>query len=69
MNSEIFKGNEAGFFASDNKEWYEGLRYLYLNENEGNKMGKYGYQIVKERYSLDLISDKIADIFSKYTAL
>ena len=65
MNREVTDDGEAGFFAGNPGQWYESLEYLYKHREKAQNMGQTGLDIVRKKYSTEVVSFKLAEIFKK----
>lgn len=63
MNKDILSLGNVGFGASSEDEWVSALEFLYLNRAKGREMGICGRNIVIEKFSTELISEKINEVF------
>jgi glycosyltransferase involved in cell wall biosynthesis len=53
MNVDVVMEGENGFFANDEAEWEEALKTLILDAGLRKKMGEKGYELVREKYTLE----------------
>jgi glycosyltransferase involved in cell wall biosynthesis len=66
MNNEVLSKGEVGISAINDEEWTSGLDFFYNNSGKGKQMGINGVKVVKQHYSLDVITGKLISIFQKY---
>ncbi len=62
MNREIVEPGVSGEFASNEDEWVENLLRLTRDPELRSTMGLKARGVVEERYSLDLVGSKMAEI-------
>ena len=66
MNEEVLRKGKIGFGTKDYySDWFKSIDYLINNEIERKKMGIVGRNVVQEDYSIDVLSDKIANIIKE----
>ena len=65
MNNEVLAKGDVGFGARSDDEWYEALDALYRNESLQIKLGTTGRKIIEQYFSVEKITDKLADILKK----
>lgn len=63
VNKDIIQDGENGFLASTQEEWIEKLSLLIENAALRKKMGKAGYETVKESYSVEANKEKWLQVF------
>ncbi len=64
MNKEVLSKGNIGLPATKDKEWLEGINFLYKNRTISRRMGMEGTRVVKENYSLSIISGKLIEVFN-----
>ncbi|PIQ42979.1 MAG: group 1 glycosyl transferase [Gammaproteobacteria bacterium CG11_big_fil_rev_8_21_14_0_20_46_22] len=62
MNAEVLSLAECGFSAANEDEWVSTLIALFDDASLGSKLGQNGYQLISERFSLEVLSQKMAKI-------
>ncbi|MEZ5034144.1 MAG: glycosyltransferase [Chitinophagaceae bacterium] len=62
-NNEILKEANIGYAATTTDEWVQALTQLYNNENECQQLGKIGLEVIKNKYSCEMITPKIVSAF------
>jgi glycosyltransferase involved in cell wall biosynthesis len=62
MNREVVEPGVSGEFASDEDEWVDHLLRLARDPELRSTMGRKARGVVEERYSLDLVGSKMAEI-------
>jgi glycosyltransferase involved in cell wall biosynthesis len=66
VNSEIVNHAVNGFWATDDREWFDYLRRLILDSGLRERLGEEARKTVIERYSLGLNRPRLADLL-KFT--
>ena len=62
MNREVVEPGVSGEFASNEDEWFDHLLRLARDPELRSMMGQKARSVVEERYSLDLVGSKMAEI-------
>ena len=63
-NREIVVDGATGRFAADPDGWYAALRDLLASEETRREMGRAGRRRVEERYTLDRVAARTADVYA-----
>jgi glycosyltransferase involved in cell wall biosynthesis len=66
-NQEMVESGKNGYLVSpkDSKALSQAIKSIYANYDEGQKMGKRGYQLVKSKYSWKVCAQKTYDVYKK----
>lgn len=67
MNNQILQMGEAGFGVTNQDDWVERIGWLIENPVEGLKMGLVGRDIVKNYFSVEKVSNRLADVFNTFS--
>lgn len=62
-NCEVVKNNETGFWANSEKEWFNYLEKLIIEEELRIKIGKNSQKFIIENYSVQATLDLFLDLF------
>ncbi|MFA5089597.1 MAG: glycosyltransferase family 4 protein [Candidatus Omnitrophota bacterium] len=65
VNKEIIKDGVNGFFAANEKEWFEKLCLLIENPQLRRKFALEGRHTVEKEYSLELVASKFIDVLER----
>ena len=63
VNKRILAETAVGFGPSRVGEWYESLHLLFDDRQMGKWLGENGVRLVNDRYSVDICTPKIVEIF------
>lgn len=63
MNAELLALGNIGFSATAEVEWFDALIWLYHNRSEREIMGRNGRTLVLERFSRNVVTNRIASAF------
>jgi glycosyltransferase involved in cell wall biosynthesis len=66
VNKSILAETEVGFGPSLVGEWYESLQLLFDDRQMGKRLGENGVRLVNDRYSVDICTPKIVEIFRRF---
>jgi glycosyltransferase involved in cell wall biosynthesis len=64
MNREVLSLGRVGIAAEDSHDWYDALILLYKNQKKGLEYGRNGRHIVEKYFSIDIVSDRLAEAFT-----
>ena len=67
INQEVIEEGKNGFLATTPDQWYEAIMTLAKDTQLRKRMGKYGRQVVEEKYSVKAWVDKYVDLFKSLT--
>lgn len=65
MNKEVLDKGRIGFAAVSLTDWYEAIEWLYRNPSARSAMGKEARNIIMTNYSVEVVSKRLASIFTK----
>lgn len=68
-NKYVIKEGYNGFLASNEEEWIKSLETLILDERLREEMGKNGRKTVEEKYSLNVIGEKMYNIINNVVTI
>lgn len=63
MNREVFSHGAIGVGVHTEKEWFDALEYLYVNDNVRLDLGQRGREVILQAYDKPIISHRLARIF------
>lgn len=69
INAEFIRPGEAGLLASDDEQWYQGLRALVISPESRKSMGLRGRRLVEEKYSQARYAAAYAEILGRVAAI
>lgn len=64
MNSKVLRMGECGIGIKQNSQWSTALLDIYNNEKECYKMGKVGRKIIKNNFSIQVISSQLEKVIN-----
>lgn len=63
MNVEVLGMGHVGEAAITDDDWYSSLTELSGDESQGSKMGALGRRVVEEKFSTDIITRQLSELF------
>jgi glycosyltransferase involved in cell wall biosynthesis len=63
MNAEVLAMGEVGFGAVSEDDWVDALESIASDPERGRVLGRNGRDLVDERFSREVISDRIREVF------
>lgn len=63
MNAEVLEMAEAGRAARTPREWVDALSALHDDRARATALGSAGRRLVEERFSVDVVAPRLADLF------
>lgn len=63
MNVDVLGMGHVGEAATADDEWYSSLTELSRDESLGRKMGAVGRRVVEEKFSTDMITRQLSELF------
>ncbi len=63
MNAQVLKMGELGFGVDDIDDWIGALETLYADRDYGKCLGATGRQVVKAKFDLPVVGEKLAAVF------
>lgn len=68
MNKEVIKTGNAGIAATNNDQWYQALETLYNDWKLQVELGSAGRKAIENFFSVDIATEKIAQILTSVAA-
>ena len=65
VNSKIVEHGVCGFLASSDEEWYNALSWIKNDKEKSEAMGNVGRLKVEQKYSLQVASPIVAELFQE----
>jgi glycosyltransferase involved in cell wall biosynthesis len=62
MNHEVVNNGKNGFLVNSKEEWFEALEKYILDENLRINHGLAGFQMVEEKYNINITAPQLEDI-------
>ncbi len=68
MNNEVLKTGNVGIAATNNDQWYQALETLYNDWKLQVELGSAGRKSIEDFFSVDIATEKIAQILTSVAA-
>jgi glycosyltransferase involved in cell wall biosynthesis len=65
MNRDIVRDGVNGFWTTTKREWVDRLGLLIEDPELRKQMGLAGRKIVEERYSLQVVGERLIELFKE----